>query len=109
MDENVSRGIIMSSQIEIPESLVEEFCLRNHIQRLAFFGSVLRENCRPDSDLDVLVEINPGFVPGLMGMARLEHELSVIFKRQVDLRTPEDLSHYFRQQVLDEAEIRYES
>jgi hypothetical protein len=75
---------------------------------LAFFGSVLRPDFRPDSDVDVLVEFEPAGLPGLFGMARMERELSEILGgRKVDLRTAEDLSPYFRQSVLKEAEVRY--
>ena len=84
------------------------FCLKYHIRRLALFGSVLREDFRSDSDIDVLVEFEPEHVPGLFGIARMERELSEIFDgRKVDLRTPEDLSRYFRRKVLDQAEIQY--
>ncbi len=72
------------------------------------FGSVLRSDFQPDSDVDILVEFVPGHVPGLLGIARMERELSALLGgRKVDLRTPEDLSRYFRQQVLDEAEVQY--
>ncbi|MBI4481489.1 MAG: nucleotidyltransferase domain-containing protein, partial [Acidobacteria bacterium] len=75
---------------------------------LALFGSALREAFGPDSDVDVLVEFEPEHVPGLLGIARLERELSAIFGgRKVDLRTPEDLSRYFRAEVIEEAELQY--
>ena len=73
------------------------------------FGSALRDDFTPDSDVDVLVEFEPDHVPGLLGVAGLELELSRLFAgRKVDLRTPEDLSRYFRQSVLDTAEVQYE-
>jgi len=75
---------------------------------LALFGSALRPDFGPESDIDVLVEFEPGRTPGLLGMARMERELSALFEeRKVDLRTPEDLSRYFRQKVLEEAEVQY--
>ena len=75
---------------------------------MAFFGSVLRADFGPESDIDVLVEFEPAHVPGLFGIARMEHELSTLFGgRKVDLRTPEDLSRYFRDDVLKEAEVQY--
>ena len=84
------------------------FCREHHIKRLAFFGSVLRDDFGPQSDIDVLVEFEPGHVPGLLGLARLERELSTLFGgRKVDLRTPEDLSRYFREEVLREARVEY--
>ena len=83
------------------------FCRRNRIRRLAFFGSVLREDFRPESDVDVLVEFEPGHRIGLIGMAGLEIELSQIIGRTVDLRTPQDLSRYFRDRVVASAEVLY--
>ena len=86
---------------------IAEFCERHHIQRLSLFGSVLREDFRPDSDLDVLVAFEPGHVPGFFGLFDLEEDLSTLFGRRVDLRTPEDLSRYFRDEVLARAEVLY--
>lgn len=87
---------------------IAEFCQENHIRRLALFGSVLRDDFHPESDVDVLVDFEPTHVPGLFGIARMERELSVIFGgRKVDLRTAEDLSRYFREDVLREAEVQY--
>ena len=75
---------------------------------MAFFGSVLRADFGPESDIDVLVEFEPTHVPGLFDIARMERELSTLFDgRKVDLRTPEDLSRYFREDVLKEAEVQY--
>jgi predicted nucleotidyltransferase len=87
---------------------IASYCRQRHIQRLAVFGSALRPDSRPDGDIDLLVEFEPDPVPGLLGMARMERELSALLGgRQVDLRTPEDLSRYFRQEVLEEAEVQY--
>lgn len=97
----------MSAQATADRMRIAAFCRQHHIRRLALFGSVLRPDFGPESDVDVLVEFEPGHVPGLLGMARLERELSAILRRQVDLRTPEDLSRYFRQKVLQEAEVQY--
>ncbi len=84
------------------------FCQQNHIRRLAPFGSVLREDFRPDSDIDVLVEFEVGHVPGLIRLARMERELSgLLGGRRVDLRTPEDLSRHFRDDVVAGAEVLY--
>ena len=96
----------MSIKITIDRQKIVEFCCRNHIKRLAFFGSVLRDDFRPDSDVDVLVEFEPGHVPGL-AFYGMEIELSEILGRKVDLRTPADLSRYFRQDVLKLAEVQY--
>ncbi len=94
------------SSITIDREKLAEFCRRNHIRRLALFGSVLREAFRPDSDVDVLVEFEPGHIPGLRFFA-LEKELSEILGRKVDLNTLGFLSPYFRSQVLAEAEVQY--
>lgn len=82
------------------------FCQRHHIRRLALFGSALRADFKPSSDLDVLVEFTPGHVPGLAFWG-LEDELSVVFGRRVDLNTPQDLSCYFRDSVVAEARTLY--
>lgn len=98
----------MDRQIEIPRHKIADFCRRNHIQRLAIFGSALRSDFDEDSDIDILVEFDPQHIPGLFTVARMERELSALWGgRKVDLRTPEDLSRYFRQQVIQEAEVQY--
>jgi uncharacterized protein len=86
---------------------IAEFCQRHHIRKLALFGSVLREDFRPESDVDVLVEFEPGHVPGFFRLFDLQEELYAIFGRKVDLRTPEDLSRYFRAEVVAEAQVQY--
>ena len=98
----------MMAQIELPKEQIAAFCKERHIKRLAIFGSALRADFRPDSDIDLLVEFDPEQVPGLFGIARMERDLSALLGgRKVDLRTPEDLSKYFRQKVIDEAEVQY--
>jgi predicted nucleotidyltransferase len=97
---------VQRSRIAIDRERLAGFCRRNHIRRLALFGSVLREDFRPDSDVDVLVEFEPGHVPGLRFFA-LERELSEIVGRRIDLNTPNFLSNYFRGRVLAEAEVQY--
>ena len=99
----------MPVQVDTDREKIAEFCRRNHIRRLALFGSVLRDDFGPGSDVDVVVEFAPGHVPGLFGLARMERELSeVLGGHEVDLRTPEDLSRYFRDDVLARAEVQYE-
>jgi len=98
----------MSVQIDVSRDAIAAFCRRHHIQRLALFGSVLRTDFRPESDVDVLVEFEPGHTPGLAFFA-MEDELSDLLGRQVDLNTPACLSPYFRDEVLAEAEVQYES
>lgn len=97
------------ARIEIPKERITEFCRANHIRRLALFGSVLRDDFGPDSDVDVLVEFEPGTRVGLFRLAGIEIELSELLGRKVDLNTPGFLSDYFRDQVLAEAEIHYDA
>lgn len=98
----------MTDKINIPQDKIAEYSRRRHIRRLSVYGSALRADFDEDSDIDILVEFEPGHVPGLFGIARMERELSALLGgRKVDLRTPEDLSRYFRQGVLQEAEPQY--
>lgn len=94
-------------KIEIPTDEIAAFCRRHHIRQLALFGSILREDFDPASDVDVLVEFEPGQAPGLAFFA-MEEELSRILGRKVDLNTPQFLSRYFRDEVLREAEVLYD-
>jgi predicted nucleotidyltransferase len=96
----------MAARIHIDRKKIAEFCRRHHVQRLALFGSVLRDDFGPDSDVDVLVELEPGHVPGLAFLA-MEEELSKILGRKADLNTQGFLSPYFRDRVLAEAEVQY--
>jgi hypothetical protein len=95
------------AHIEVPKERIAEFCRRNHIRRLSLFGSVLRDNFGPDSDVDVLVEFEPGARVGLLRLAGMEIELGDLLGHKVDLNTPGFLSRYFRDQVLAEAEVQY--
>ncbi|TAH36840.1 MAG: nucleotidyltransferase [Planctomycetota bacterium] len=96
----------MAARIPVDRARIAEFCRRHHIRRLALFGSVLRDDFRPDSDVDVLVEFEPGRTPGLAFFS-MQDELSELLGRRVDLNTPGDLSRYFRDEVLREAENQY--
>src|SRR3989449_10711391 len=97
----------VSPQIPIDRDAVTAFCRRHHIKRLALFGSVLRDDFRPDSDVDVLVEFEPEHIPGLIRFAGMELELSQLLGgRKVDLNTPQFLSPYFRDEVLEEAAVQ---
>ncbi|MDE2740243.1 MAG: nucleotidyltransferase family protein [Gemmatimonadota bacterium] len=99
----------MNSQVSVSKTALAAFCQEHGIKRLAIFGSALREDFGPESDIDVLVEFEPDRIPGLLGIAGMELELSELFTgRKVDLRTPEDLSPYFRQDVLATAEVQYD-
>jgi hypothetical protein len=92
--------------IRVPRDKIAGFCRRNHIRRLALFGSVLRRDFSPESDVDVLVEFEPGHVPGLAFFG-MQEELSQLIGRKVDLNTPQFLSRYFRKAVQKEAEDLY--
>ena len=96
----------MSPNVAIDRVQLAGFCQRHGIRRLAVFGSVLRDDFAPHSDIDVLVEFEPGRTPGLAFFA-MQDELSGLFHRVVDLHTPASLSRYFRDQVLSEAENQY--
>jgi predicted nucleotidyltransferase len=98
----------MSVQIEVSQEAIAAFCRRHHIRRLALFGSVVRADFGPQSDVDVLVEFEPGHTPGLAFFA-MQDELSDLLGRKVDLNTPGCLSPYFRDEALAEAEVLYES
>jgi uncharacterized protein len=94
--------------IEIPAEELARFSQRNHIRKLSLFGSILTARFSPDSDIDVLVEFDQDHIPGFFGLTRMESELSEIFRRKVDLRTPEELSRYFRDEVVASATVQYE-
>jgi predicted nucleotidyltransferase len=95
------------AHITIDQDRLADFCRKHHIRKLALFGSVLRDDFRPDSDVDVLVEFEPGHVPGFAFFS-MEAELSEILGRNVDLNTPQFLSKYFRDEVRKEALVQYE-
>jgi uncharacterized protein len=92
---------------DIPKDLIREFCRKHHIRKLSVFGSYLREDFGPNSDIDFLVEFEPEHIPGLIGFAGMEIELSEILGRKVDLRTAQDLSRYFRDEVVEQAEVQF--
>jgi predicted nucleotidyltransferase len=93
--------------VDMPEEKIAEFCKRHHIRRLALFGSALREDFTPNSDVDVLVEFEPGTRVGMIRLAGIELELSRILGRKVDMNTPGFISKYYREEVLAEAEDQY--
>lgn len=95
------------SRVEIPAELVADFCRRNGIRRLALFGSALRDDLKPDSDLDLLVEFEPRARVGLFSVIRMEQELTALLGRKADLRTSAELSRYFRDEVRATAEVLY--
>jgi predicted nucleotidyltransferase len=97
----------MPAKLPIAKDKIAQFCAKHHIRRLSLYGSALRDDFTPESDVDVLVEFDPDHIPGLITLAGMEIELSQIFGRKVDVRTPEDLSRYFRQEVVRSAEVQY--
>jgi predicted nucleotidyltransferase len=97
---------MMSPNIAIDRQRVADFCRRHHVRRLALFGSVLRDDFGPGSDVDILVEFEAGHIPGF-ALVTLEDELSAMVGRKVDLHTPGSLSRYFRDRVVGEAQDQY--
>ena len=97
----------MGVRIDIDKVRIADFCRRHHIRTLSLFGSVLRDDFGPDSDVDVLIEFEPGHTVGLLRMAGLELELSAMLDRKVDLRTPAELSRYFRDEVIRTSEVQF--
>lgn len=98
-----------SLEQKMPKNKLIEFCKRNHIRKLSVFGSAISGQLRPDSDIDLLVEFEANHTPGLFSIIRMEMELAEIIGRKVDLRTPEDLSQYFRDEVIRDAKVQYQS
>ncbi len=98
----------MSVGITIHQEAIADFCRRNHIRRMALFGSVLRDDFRSDSDVDVLVEFEPEARIGLRFFG-MEEELSEMFGRRVDLNTPDFISKYFREEALRDAVSLYDA
>lgn len=96
-----------TAHIDLPKEKIAEFCKRNHIRKLSIFGSFLHGDFGPESDVDLLVEFEAGHVPGFFKLAHMERELSEIIGKKADLRTPQELSRYFRDEVLSEAEAQY--
>ena len=98
----------MNTQLLVPKEQLASFCQKHGITWLAVFGSALRDDFGPESDVDVLVDFEPERIPGLIALAGIQLELRDLLPgRNVDLRTPDDLSPYFRQEVLDAAEVQY--
>jgi uncharacterized protein len=97
----------MSARIKLDPELIADFCKRNRIRKLALFGSVLTDRFRPESDVDILVEFEDGARVGYIAMAGMEIELRERLGLKVDLRTPAELSRYFRDEVVHSAEVQY--
>jgi predicted nucleotidyltransferase len=101
------REYLNKLRIKLPRTELEAFCRKYHIVRLSLFGSVLRPDFGADSDVDILVQFETGHVPGFIKLAGMELELGRMLRRKVDLRTAEDLSPYFRDDVLKQAKVEY--
>lgn len=97
------------TKISIPKDKISEFCRRNQVRKLSLFGSILRDDFGPNSDVDILVEFEPGTRIGLIRLSGLEIELGNIIGRKVDLNTPGFLSKYYRDQILAEADVQYDA
>lgn len=96
--------------MEIPKGEIAQFCQRHYIRKLSLFGSVLRDDFTPESEIDFLVEFEPGKTPGYFKIVSMEMELSELLEgRKIDLRTPNELSIYFRDRVMAEAVVQYDS
>ncbi|OHB75765.1 MAG: nucleotidyltransferase [Planctomycetes bacterium RBG_16_55_9] len=98
-----------SLEQKMPKDKLAEFCKKNYIQKLSLFGSALHGTLGPDNDIDLLVEFEEGHTPGLFSIVRMEMELAGVLGRKVDLRTPDDLSRYFRDEVIRNAKLEYQS
>ncbi|MEA2337555.1 MAG: uncharacterized protein QOE82_1562 [Thermoanaerobaculia bacterium] len=93
--------------LEVEAGVIGDFCRKNHIRRLSLFGSTLRGEQTPASDIDLLVQFDPDHVPGYFRLVAMEEELSAIFGRKADLRTPQELNRHFREEVLRNARPLY--
>lgn len=97
----------MEIPIRVDDREIERFCRRHNLTKLSFFGSVLTDRFGPDSDVDVLFEYDPAHIPTLFDVAEMEEELSSILGRKADMRTPEDISRLFRDEVVRTALVQY--
>ena len=100
--------MITQLPVELPQEQIAAFCVRHDVHKLSLFGSVLTDRFSPASDIDVLVEFEPDKGPGYLGLSAMESELSDMLGRKVDLRTPGEISRYFRDKVLASAVVQYE-
>ena len=94
-------------KIKIPKAWIEKFCKAHHVVKMALFGSVLSDHFSETSDVDILVEFDPDHVPGLFEIVDMKDELSKNIGREVDLRTPEDISKFFRNEIIQQSYLLY--
>jgi hypothetical protein len=100
---------VRSLPIEIPRDQLEKFCLEHQVAKLSLFGSILRDDFSAESDIDFLVEFQKGYIPTFLILAQMEDELSPLLQgRKIDLRTPAEISHHFRDRIMAEARVEYE-
>lgn len=98
----------MNQKIKLPKEKIIEFCKENFIIKLSLFGSVLRDDFNDNSDIDILVEFDKNHTPGFIRLANIQRRLSdLLGGKNVDVRTPNELSPYFRDKVLEAAEVQY--
>lgn len=97
----------MRPHIKISKAWLEKFCIEHHITKMSLFGSVMTDHFTPDSDVDVLIEFDPKHIPGLFSFVEMRNLLSKHFGREVDLRTPEDISKLFRKEVIEHSYLIY--
>ena len=100
--------MVYSLKEKMPTDRLIEFCRRNHIRKLSLFGSAISDRMGPDSDIDLLVEFEEGHTPGLFSIIKMEMELAGSLGRKIDMRTPDDLSQYFRDEVMRNAKLQYQ-
>ena len=100
---------MLAHAVELPRESIAAFCQRHRIRRLSFFGSVLRDDFRPDSDVDVLIEFEAGAGAGLIRLGGMEVELSELLGRTVDLNTPGNFRQPLRDEIIDRSEVVYEA
>lgn len=100
-------GVMMQPQINIPKAWLEKFCVEHHITKMSLFGSVISDHFTSTSDIDILVEFNPDYIPGLFSFVEMRDLLSKHLGREVDLRTPEDISKLFRNEVIQQSYLIY--
>ncbi len=96
-------------KIEIEKNVLDNYCKKNGIKKISLYGSYLKNTYNKESDVDLLVEFEDDTEYGLLDVARIERELTNMIGKKVDLRTPEELSKYFRENIIKEAEVKYES
>jgi predicted nucleotidyltransferase len=107
LSETARREVMMRPQIKISKAWLENFCIEHHITKMSLFGSVISDHFTLTSDVDVLVEFDPRHIPSLFSFVEMRDLLSEHFGREVDLKTPEDISKLFRNEVIEQSYLIY--